>query len=81
MANKNAVVGAFKVFRDFSRVRESLHINFNLWGKLSEEIQAEISAIKEEPKPPDRKETPKLKPIQAQYGLNRIAKKPAKEYN
>ena len=66
---------------DSPRIRESLHINSKIWGRLSEEIQADIRAIKEKLKPPDKREVFKPKPIPPQYGLNRNAKKATKENN
>ena len=79
MANEIGEVRAFKVFRDPLLVREQLHINSKIQGILSKKIQTEIRAIKEDLKPPDRRETPKSKPIPPQNGFNRIAKKATKE--
>ena len=79
MANENGIVRAFKVIRDTPKVRESLHISPKIWQRLSEEVQAEIRAIREELSSSDKKEAYKPKLIPPQYGLNRNAKKVAKE--
>ena len=47
--------------------------------KLSEEIQSEIRAIKEELKASEKKDISKPKAIPPQYGLNRNAKKATKD--
>ena len=60
MANENDAIRAFKVNRDLPKVRESLHINPKIWGRLNEEIYAQIKAIQEELKPPDKKKHPSL---------------------
>ena len=62
-ANKNGAIRAFKVCRDPSRVRKSLHIYPEIWERFSKEIHAKIRVIKEELKPPDRREASKPKPI------------------
>ena len=54
LANKNGAIRAFKVLRNFPRVRESLNTYPKLWVRLNEKIQVEIRANKEELKPPDR---------------------------
>ena len=81
MANKNGTIKAFKVFKNFPRAKYSIQSNSKIQGRLSEEIQAEIRAMKEELKPPNRRETLKPKPIPPKYGLNRFAKKTTKEDN
>ena len=47
--------------------------------RLSDEIKAEIRAIKKELKPLDREETPRPKPLPPQYCLNRYVKRVTKE--
>ena len=70
MVNRNAAVRVFKVLRGSPRVRESIYINPKVWGRLSDKIQAEIKAIREELKSADGRKTPEPKPIPLQYGLN-----------
>ena len=84
MAEEQGARRAYKVLRDYPKIRESLHIHPKIWKRLSEEIQNEIRAIRDQLEASESTEQPKhhsTKVIPPQYGLNRNAKKVVKESN
>ena len=82
MAEEQGARRAYKVLRDYPKLRESLHINPKIWKRLSEEIQNKIRTIKDQLKAEENVQQPKhqgTKAIPPQYGLNRNTKNTVKE--
>jgi hypothetical protein len=80
MVKEQGVKRTFKTLNS-PQMRESLHINPKIWKRLSEEIQAEIRAIRDQINEAEKDQKPKSKPIPPQYGLNRNIKKTSQVVN
>ena len=82
MAEEQGPRKAFKVLRDYPKLRESLKIHPKIWKRLSEEIQSKIRAVRDQIEAAEGTEQPKQynsKVLPPQYGLNRNAKNIVKE--